>query len=99
MSLTPIPTTEITKVTRDPRKRVHQEAYADKLGKYVLYSADKSHLTFDAAGLKAVPFSTADDKAAMLQMFMEGVVCIYSNAYYTAQKYDATNGITFNFPS
>lgn len=93
MSLTPIPTTEITKVTRDPRERIHQEAYADKLGKYIIYTANKTKFTYDAAGKKEI------EDEALFELFIDGVVCVYNNVYYAAQKYDATNGITFGFPT
>lgn len=93
MSLTPIPTTEITKVTRDPRERIHQEAYADKLGKYVIYTADKSTFTYDAEGEKEI------DEDALFELFIDGVVCLYDDVYYAALTYDEDNGIAFAFPA
>lgn len=93
MSLTPIPTTETTKATRDPRERIHQEAYADKLGKYIIYTDDKSKFTYDAAGKKEI------DEDALFELFIDGVVCLYDDVYYAALTYDETNGITFGFPT
>lgn len=93
MNTQAIPNGETITVTRDPRERIHQVAYADKLGKYVIYTADKSKFTFDADGEKEI------DDEALFELFIDGVVCVYNDVYYAALTYDKTNGIGFGFPA
>lgn len=93
MNTQAIPNGETITVTRDPRERIHQVAYADKLGKYVIYTDDKTTFTYDADGEKEI------DDEALFELFIDGVVCVYNDVYYAALKYDETNGIGFGFPT